>query len=304
MESNTQNKENGSSGTIWIIAASALTILAAYFPAVVIVLPAVWVYSSMPNRGWLIAAFAALLGVSSYIMFGNTTYALLTVALIAPAGIVLFLSHKFKVQNFYCVFYTAIALMVGLFAILCLPSVLDGNAPATMLKEVMTQTQSSYASYFDANYLEYFTQAIAALDDLYLAVLFIMGAAAALVNGLLVHLFDRKSHQRELSPLPPFARWSIPKSYVFGLAALVAVGLFFSLSGSRSTDLLWLLIAMIWILPTAFSGWAISYSLCMGNRRTFIIATIVLIVLFPYSLYGLAFLGSFAAFLRLKTQPK
>lgn len=300
MENNITASENPTFKRIWLAAALLLSAATAYVPMLLFILPAVWTYAALVNRGWLLAVFSVVLGITHYLIFASVWDALFTVVLIAPSGCILYALHRFKFENFYCVFVPAIALMLGQFVYLCVPALLNDLEPTYLLKEAMLRAgELMRANGFDPAVLN-----LGAIDEVYLSGMFVFGAVAALCNGLAIHFFDRKVRSGKLTPLPPFPFWTVPRSYVYGMLATIAVALLLMFSNSDPDGQFLGLAQMMWLLPMAFSGWCFTYTLCMFRRLIFLAVSVLLLFLFPMSLWFLAMLGSFCAiFMKRKREP-
>lgn len=278
----------------WLIIAFVLSAAAPFFPFIGFVLPAVWTWAALINRGAFLAPFALLTTALCFFFGGTMQNALLNIALIVPSGIVLYFLHRFKFNNFYCVFFTAVVITLGLFGSICGPSLLEGREPMAQTKDIILQVASlvPQEAATEVNLSEYVHQLNNTIDEVYLGMLFAMGAAMGLSNGLLVHLFDRKLKTRQLSLLPPFALWMTTPSFAVGSMILAFLALILPSLGVKNVDTLWPLAQLVWLLPMAFSGWTMIYCFCSFRIKPFIIATVIILVLLPFTLTLLAMLGT------------
>ncbi len=296
-------KTNNKYANLWLIIALGSAVICAAVPILGLLLPAVWAYAATLKKGWLLAAFTLLLSVVNYLIYGDAIGTLTVAALFAPAAAVLWGTHKFKSQNSNCVFYTSLAITIGLWAVVCLSSVLAGSAPTAELKAGMLQLKDTVTAIPGGVGVEKFDLVVSMVDELYLAVLYIFGAVIALFNGLMLHVMNL-GKQADLTPLPPLFMWRNSRSYVYGMLALSVVGVGLMLGGSNSSELLWPLIMVMWSLPMALSGWSLILAFCRGKIGPFIGVSVALLFLMPYSIYGLAGLGALSAlFIRKKVDP-
>ncbi|MDO4564500.1 MAG: DUF2232 domain-containing protein [Clostridia bacterium] len=285
---------------LWIPAALGASVLSLWFFPAIFIAPALWAYSAIQARkAWPLVVLSLALFVAFFLLLGDFGTALLFVLLIAPAGVLLYVLERFQFEFFYCAFYTSIALLLALFLNLCLPSMLAGESPEALLVAEFKTAVASVGLYSD----EVINDLTFIFEQIYLSALYIVAAVIALVNLLLLHLFDRKREPRLVRRLSKFGSWTLPQSFIFGLLALSLIGAVLSLAGSDYSLSFWLLFLMLWMLPSALAGLSFSYLFCLGQTQVFAVVCLVGALLIPYSLFGYAILGTVMTFM-LKRKDK
>lgn len=285
-------------GTLTTFAIQAILML-----PLLCITPALWARSAWRTHPAALVLLALVAFATGHIAGGTVQEGLYAMLLIAPAGALIYGMQRMKLSNFRVVFYGSIALLAGLFGQICLPSMLAEGDAYLALKNLVSayEVEWNYMAELmigiDASQREA-TQAIGDMlaelkiypEVSTLQLLYYPAALAALANGLLSHLFNRRGGA-DLQKLPPFEEWQVESGYFYGTLALTAVAYILTMTGvSYGMGLLRVAYAM-WLLPMSLAGLCALKRWTKGRAWVFVLAC-VFTGLF-YSMVGqmLAILG-------------
>lgn len=237
--------------------------------------PALWARSAWRTGPLSLLPLCLVAFLSAYLCEKNLLTSLFALLLIAPAGILLYGMQRAGFSNFKVVFYGSIAMLFGLFARIGGPALTEHGDAFLLLRTLL----GAYETLWRASMSDGFNDAMRAFglqagefetllaslrlnaENYFVMLLYYPAALAALSNGLLSHLLNRKG-EVGLSPLPPFARWQVEPSYFYG--TLLLMGIAYALAFSRAANGPALMNAAyaIWMLPMSLAG------LCTLKRWT------------------------------------
>ena len=230
------------------------------------VVPALWSRTAWRLTPYVIGALTLVTFVTGYACTGSVKEGLYAVLFIAPAGAVIHLMQRAGYSNFRVVFYGSILILAGLFARICLPSMIsDGDAflPLRNLAAAY-ETEWNYMAQSITGGDESRMESAMLFSDMLkemrvypeistLEILYYPAALAALSNGLLSHLFNRDG-SAELVKLPPFEEWQVDPAYFYGSLALTILSYAMTMMGASYGMGLMQVSYVIWLLPMALAG--------------------------------------------------
>lgn len=205
-------------------------LLGVVFPVGLLLVPALWAYAGVRTKPVWIALPAAVYTALAYSVYG--TYAALGLALaVAAAAVAIYEMQTRRVSNTYTALTLSGLFLAGLYTAVCLPGILDGsgafaaaqNAIDSMLslyREAASQTAGAAAESLELvdAYIEAFSDAVPAYV---VAVLCLCSGVLGLSNLLFFRLFCHKNSAISISPMRAFRLWTLPRSMVLGLFALL-----------------------------------------------------------------------------------
>lgn len=263
---NSRGKQNGMAWGLWLGAAVMGGVSIYYYPLFVLtmfVVPAVWAAMAFRTRPVLLAAAGGLVFLFGFIMGYGTVSCLCILGMVAPAGVILWLSQREGMGNFQSVMYVSVLLTFGLFLIFCVPDLLTSGDPYASLRTYFSAVPAMFEGtvlYDTALYL------VSRIDEMIIAIFYAFAGAYAFVNVLVLHGFNRGKKDMPLCPLGPFGSWYAPYGYVMVLGALsLVVTLLATSVDTAMTSALSLLLYEMWALPLFITGANVLYAL-LGRR--------------------------------------
>ncbi|MPM44451.1 hypothetical protein SDC9_91129 [bioreactor metagenome] len=177
--------------------------------------------------------------------------------------------------------YTALTLsgifLLGLYVAACLPSVLAGKGAFAAVQAAMDEIISFYRTTFvqaagaDAQYAalvnEYLDTFSKAVPTMVVAALSIFAGVMGLGNLLFFRLFCRKHKEIAISPIREFRFWSLPRSMMFGLFALLVGSLILEWSGWQYAESLVNTVNVLVGMPLLLQGLAVVDFLIVRSAR-------------------------------------
>ncbi len=253
---------------------TAFAIQAVLMIPLLCVTPALWARSAWRTHPAALGLLALVAFATGHMAGGFAQEGLYAMLLITPAGVLLYGMQRAGFSNFRIVFYGSVVLLAGLFCQICLPSMIAEGDAFLPLRNLVSAYETEW---------KYMTELMTGIDasqrdaamtigdmitelKIYpevsmLQLLYYPAAFAALSNGLLSHLFNRKGGA-DLKKLPPFEDWQVESGYFYGTLVLTVVAYILTMTGvSYGMGLLRVAYAM-WLLPMSLAG------LCALKRWT------------------------------------
>lgn len=290
---------------LWLLLAFVSTAISLFAPIALIITPAFYVLASPKGRTWVLGALAAFTFLAGYLMGGDLLNAFALTLLVSGAGVAYSLLIRFGFSNSESIIASSVLMALGMFLILCLPGMRENTDIYAPVKEYIAGVSERSLAAYDSlgvggaegrqALVDYTNTMLDAVPDITVPTVFCLSLIACFINCLLLHLLNRTACL-PLRPLPPFAMWRMP-SYFSGVSlALMVAGLVLMLTGTDMGLMLFLIVTMLWLLPSCGVGLGYFYGVTRRGRRFLFPLMCVASVLFaPWSLYVLAFMGSFAA---------
>ncbi len=239
---NSHQQPSRAKNSAWLIVLLSvlMALVAVWFPAALLLTAALWAYvGARTNPAW-IALPAAVYGILAASAYGAEAAIGLIAAVVAAAVALYYLQTK-RVSNTYTVLTLAGLFLAGLYCAVCLPGILSGAGAFTAAQAYITEMISGYRAAAQQisgvsaeslalveEYLDAFSEAA---PSYIVAVLCIGGGVLGLSNLLFFRLFCRKNTEIVISPMRPFRLWTMPRSMMLGLFALLVGSLAFEWSG-------------------------------------------------------------------------
>lgn len=286
------------------------------FVTLLCVTPALWARSAWR---WHPAVLAGLSVIAFAVgtLLGGPLQGLYITGMIVPIGIALYVAQRFRVSNFKLVFYGSILILLGLFLLICVPTMIsDGDAFLPMRNvvdayRVIWETSSADVLAVDSSQMaKTLTENVSAMlldykmnaNEYLISFLYVPSAIAALLNTLLSHAFNRKGGA-ELKPLPPFADWMVEPTYFYGALAFLVITGFVSMFGSETAIGLSQTAFILWVMPMGLLGLCTVHSWTKSKGWILVLVIVGTIVMLPMSLWALTVIGIFG-FMRNRMQKR
>ena len=241
MENSNQQPSRAKNRAWLIVLLSVLSALAAvWFPAALLLTPALWAYAGARTKPAWIALPAVVYGALAANAYGLDAAVGLIVAM-AAAAVALYFMQTRRISNTYTALTLSGLFLAGLYCAVCLPGILSGAGAFTAAQSVINEMISGYRaaaqqlSGVSTEYLalvnEYLDAFSEAAPSYIVSALCIGGGVLGLSNLLFFRLFCRKNTEIAISPMRPFRLWTMPRSMMLGLFALLVGSLVFEWSG-------------------------------------------------------------------------
>ncbi|MEN6594128.1 MAG: DUF2232 domain-containing protein [Clostridiaceae bacterium] len=313
MENNNQTLAPASNSAWRIVLVAVLAGAAALFiPFGLIVVPALWAYAGARTKpGWialpaLVYAAGALLLYSPLSDTGLMTASAVAVMTAASAIALYYLQTK-RFSNTYTALTLAGVFLVGLYAGICMPGVISGSGAFAKIQTAMDEIINLYRAAFvqaagaDVEYAtavnEYLNAFSKAVPTFVVPALCIFAGTMGLSNLLFFRLFCRKHKEIKIPPIREFRYWSLPRSMMIGLFALLIGALILEWSGWEYAESLVNTVNVLVGMPLLLQGLAVvDFLIVRSSRKTTSqrVVTYVLIgVLFGLAEMPLMLLGGF-----------
>lgn len=282
---------------------SALGVVLCYdflFILAMVALPALWTTTAFrAKRGMPVFIVLSLFTVGFGLYIGyDILFSLRILLLVAPAPVLLYTAHKFRLGNTQAALYLSVAITFGLFAVFCMNALHQGKPAFSEVRDLFMAMQGFLETGFgiDSTMLAVFTDFVNNIDIYFPSVLYYFGAAYALTNVLLLQFFLRKKETNPLVPMRPFSQWRMPRSYVIVCALVMAVSLFVSYSGSAKAEMILLLSNYMLNMPLSVVGAGIVFGFFTRSGKTaarilLYVVIIAVLTFFGLSMYVLSILG-------------
>lgn len=242
----------------------------------------------------------------------------LALALLMPAtGAAISLLQKRRLGGFYTAVAAAAAGIACLYAMVCLPGVLDGTgafARAQAGVESLTATLLQMADPMRgveeySSFLTYYDELVRALPEMVpvmtTGVLCSLGALGGLLSTVLFFALTRKKREAlGLRAPKPFRLWSIPKQYTGGIVLLYAMALLMQLFGYVNAAAVTQTVNAVLGFPLLVQGLSmIAFILSMRkypSKSLNVVVFSAIAILFQFAQSLLTMLGIFEQMLRMR----
>lgn len=230
---NVQSQPSHARNRAWLILLLSVlsAVAAAALPVVLLLAPAFWAYAGARTKPGWIALSAAIYGALALYGYGSLEAGLGLALSAAAAAVAVYYMLTRKMSNAYTALTLSGIFLVGLYCAVCLPGVRSGAGAFAGAQAAIDETISLYraaaqqTSGLNADslamineYLDAFSKAVPS---------FIVGGLCAgagvlgLSNLLFFRLFCHKHPEISISPMRAFHLWTMPRSMMLGLFALL-----------------------------------------------------------------------------------
>ena len=280
MEYNNQtSKSVENSAWLILLLAVAAGAAALIIPFGLIVVPALWAYAGARTKPGWIALPAAVYALGALMLYSENGYtsAVAVSVMAAASAVALYILLTKRFSNTYTALTLSGIFLLGLYVAACLPSVLAGKGAFAAVQAAMDEIISFYRTTFvqaagaDAQYAalvnEYLDTFSKAVPTMVVAALSIFAGVMGLGNLLFFRLFCRKHKEIAISPIREFRFWSLPRSMMFGLFALLVGSLILEWSGWQYAESLVNTVNVLVGMPLLLQGLAVVDFLIVRSAR-------------------------------------
>ena len=308
-------KPGGAKDRAWLaLLISVVAGLATVFiPAGLLLLPALFAYAgAKTNRAWValpVVFYAAL----AFTVYGWEAALGLTFS-VAAATAVFCYTQTHDVSNTYTALTLSGLFLVGLYCAVCLPGVLSGagafaeaqaaidsvlsvyREAAQQLPGVSAESLAQIGEYIDA-----FSEAV---PSNVVAALCASAGVFGLANVLFYHLFCRKCKTIRLAPMREFRYWTMPRSMVLGLFAILIGSYAMDWAGWTFADGMVNTVNMLVGMPLLLQGLSVVDFLIARSQKNVtvnrVVTYVLLGVLFGIAQMPLVMIGCFELIFRFR----
>lgn len=287
------------------------SVLGVYALPVLLVLPAFIAFVAV---AWGYAGLAsALVGVCAglYLGYGADIAAVYDAALVILPSAVLVFIFKGKRPYRTGAAGTAAAFGLGLYALLCLPSMLSGGSPFDAIKSNMAALASSAVQLINSlpqaeSAMGVMLEYVELLPDIAAEVAVMFIVCASMAFGFIDVLTTRaliKKARAELRPMAPMRLWQVSKSFTWGAVVLIIGSFIISYMNIVNAGAIGIAIQFMVMLPYALVGVCFMEFMNTARKRGAgirVVGAILALLLLPYSIYALAVLGLIDRMLRIR----
>lgn len=280
MEYNNQtSKSVENSAWLILLLAVAAGAAALIIPFGLIVVPALWAYAGARTKPGWIALPAAVYALGALMLYSENGYtsAVAVSVMAAASAVALYVLLTKRFSNTYTALTLSGIFLLGLYVAACLPSVLAGKGAFAAVQAAMDEIISFYRTTFvqaagaDAQFAalvnEYLDTFSKAVPTMVVAALSIFAGVMGLGNLLFFRLFCRKHKEIAISPIREFRFWSLPRSMMFGLFALLVGSLILEWSGWQYAESLVNTVNVLVGMPLLLQGLAVVDFLIVRSAR-------------------------------------
>ena len=280
MEYNNQtSKSVENSAWLVLLLAVAAGAAALIIPFGLIVVPALWAYAGARTKPGWIALPAAVYALGALMLYSENGYtsAVAVSVMAAASAVALYVLLTKRFSNTYTALTLSGIFLLGLYVAACLPSVLAGKGAFAAVQAAMDEIISFYRTTFvqaagaDAQFAalvnEYLDTFSKAVPTMVVAALSIFAGVMGLGNLLFFRLFCRKHKEIAISPIREFRFWSLPRSMMFGLFALLVGSLILEWSGWQYAESLVNTVNVLVGMPLLLQGLAVVDFLIVRSAR-------------------------------------
>ena len=285
MENNNHMSTNTQNGAWLVLLLAVLAAAAALFlPFGLIVVPALWAYAGARTKPGWIALPAAVYTVGALMLYSplsNSGYtpAIAVSVMAAASAVALYFLMTKRFSNTYTALTLSGIFLVGLYAAVCLPSVMAGKGAFAAVQSAMDELIALYRSLFvqaagaDAQYAsqinEYLDTFAKAVPTFVVPALCIFAGVMGLSNLLFFRLFCRKHKEIAIPPIREFRFWALPRSMMFGLFALLVGALILEWTGWQYAESLVNTVNVLVGMPLLLQGLAVvDFLIVRSSRKT------------------------------------
>ena len=315
--SNQQSPRTSWLNWLVLLLACAVALAAAYLPLLLIVAPAFWAYAGVRTKPYLVALPAAVFAAVSFAMNPVVVAAGLSGAAILAAVLVyVLLTHGFS--NSDTVLVLSGVFLVGLYVAICLPGVLEGRGAFADIQASIAsltdfyRTAASQMTQLNPDgaklVLDIMNEMYAEVPSSFVAVLCIFASVFGLSNLLFFRLFCRKQTQVSLSPIREFRDWSMPRSMMLGLFAMLILSLILEIAEVPFAEWFGVTANVLLAIPLFLQGISvIDFLIVRAQKNVTLTRTLIYVllgVLYQFMLYPLVLVGCFDQIFRLRDRMR
>lgn len=285
---------------ITVLLGGAILLMAAYFQLGLIFAPAAVAFVGTAWGVPMALVLAAICLGGLFAMAG--TAGLTTAAMFLPAGVIIWVCLKKRLAYRTAASLAAAAEALALYALTCLPSMLSGGSPFDMYREymavfgdamILTGEQMAVSGEIAEAIAKYAAYMEVMAPDIAVFTMIALGMISGLVCTVLARLMCKKA-KAELKPMAPFSHWQLTREFTWGCMVLIIGALVCGLLNVNNASAILIAIESIVGGPYCLMGiclvaFAVKYRVRGGGVLA--VAIIGLVLMFPYSVYGLAFMG-------------
>ncbi|MCE5187931.1 MAG: YybS family protein [Eubacteriales bacterium] len=290
-----QTQPNRAKNGAWLILLLSVIVAAAtaWIPAGLLLAPAFWAYAGARGKPAWIALPALVYGALALMLY-NTEAALGLFVSATAAAFALYYMQTRRISNAYTALTLAGLFLAGLYCAVCLPGILSGAGAFAGSQAAMDEMISFYrtaaaqisgisAEYLDFinTYLDAFSEAV---PSFIVAALCAGAGVLGLGNLLFFRLFCRRRKEIAISPMREFRYWTMPRSMMLGLFALLIGSLVLEWTGWTFSDGMSSTVNVLVAMPLLLQGLCVIDFFLARARRSAATARVV-----SYVLIGLLF---------------
>ena len=314
METSNQPSPRASrNGWLALLLASAVALLAAYVPLLLILAPALWAYAGARTKPYLLVLPAAVFAAGSFVLNPPVVAAGLSgAALLAAVLLYVLLTHGFS--NSETVLLLCGVFLVGLYSAVCLPGVLEGRGAFADIQASVGTMSNFYRSaaaqmpQLNQDAVKLISEMMDAMYDAvptsFVAVLCIFASVFGLSNLLFFRLFCRKQTQISLSPMRAFRDWTLPRSMTLGLFVMLIISLVMELAESPFAEGFGITANVLLAIPLFLQGISVvDFFIVRAQKNVTLVRALTYVglgVLYQFVLYPLVLVGCFDQIFRLR----
>jgi len=286
-----------------------ILLFAAYFQLGLIFAPAIIGFLGAAWGTYMAIIPVAISLVGLFAMGGAE--GLLTAAMFLPAGVIIWVCLNKRYAYRRAASLSAAAETLALYGLTCVPSLLNGGSPFDAYTEYMAVFgDAMIATAAEMALGEEMTQTVTRLaaqmevmaPDIAVMTMLTMGMISGLACTLLARWGCKKAGT-EVKPMENIAHWQLTKEFSKGSLVLILGALICSLGGINNASAVVTAIECIVGGPYVLMGiclvaFAVKYRTRGGGVLALAIVSMVLML--PYSIYGLAFMGMADRLFRLR----
>ena len=304
-------------GWLVLLLAAAVAFLTAYLPLLLILSPALWAYAGARTKPYLLLLPAVVFAAGSFVLNPPVVAAgLAGAAILVAALLYVLLTRGFS--NSETVLLLCGVFLVGLYAAVCLPGVLEGRGAFADIQAAIGSLNNFYHSaaaqmpQLNPDGVQVITEAMDAMYDAvptsFVAVLCIFASVLGLSNLLFFRLFCRKQTQISLSAMRAFRDWTLPRSMTLGLFAMLIISLVMELAQSPFAEGFGITANILLAIPLFLQGISVvDFFIVRAQKNVTLVRTLTYVglgVLYQFVLYPLVLVGCFDQIFRLRDRMR
>lgn len=295
-------------------------LVSVFFPLFVLFLPGFLAALGLTwgNRELYTACLCAALGyiILSYILFQDVIGALYQIIIFIPSALIIARMLKKRASYRIVMLLAAFVTIIGLYISICLPSILAGHSPFYNVEQILIEYAEQFKN-IDPSALkppidaELFEQTAEQMKTLAFVIPdYMLGgiiAAGAVSSGIGVLIARRLTpdYKAALRPMAPLSLWQLPKTFTFGAIVLIGGGWAMRVLKATNSDTIFYAVQVIVSLPLLLQGISMEaffISVRHNKKAPTIIAIVLAVLFFPYSLIFFVGMGAMEQLLRLRNR--
>lgn len=283
------------------------------FPVGLLLAPALWAFAGARTKPAWIALPAAVYGALTLSVYGWETGIGLALAS-AGAAFAVYALLTSRVSNAYTALTLAGLFLVGLYGAVCLPGILSGAGAFTGVQGAIDEMVAAYRAAAQQipginaetlelihTYLDAFSESV---PSFVVGALCVGAGVLGLSNLLFFRLFCRKHPEISISPMRAFRYWTMPRSMMLGLFALLIGSIVLEWMGWTFAESLSSTVNVLVGMPLLLQGLCvIDFLLSRAPKRATagrVITYVLLAVFFGFLQTPLILLGCLEQILRIR----